>query len=662
MATDVGSRYQHLLQPIRDLSKVWNIEIADELEKYIDEVSSLSFQSEVGSRKFNFAEAALLIQGSTAIYSRKVEQLYALVYQALDRCQIFGGQEKGPDGQAKKRWERLHAGLVAPIPETDELLTIDHLIKEGRNITLDDTALRRHEQRQLLYRRLPLFLMPRDKTEGKQEFRIGSCTVHKSGAYLLQEADARLLDESLTSDVAERCDEQHSPLAPPPPQEVRDLDERLQELLRGLPGSEPPGLPESPPFTDEKAAQPPDGDLPAEAIDVSLSDMLLPPPAAGKPRSDPWALLDEDEVCGTEAPLEVANCTKRLGNKRLLSTGHGLPERGKWEPLSDADLWRPGRAADGLPGLLAYGNPADAIFLAVARHLRSGGRSEVQKAGFSAAWLEFEDLFEAAAARRRHGRSKAFLRAKGAAPNTPTQALMHGGNSDDDGEPRTPPRCGIDMFQVTPLKADAVEPIEEDSRLQEQRLEVAKLEGMIEDAQSQYETSIRNQLQQLQGGADVSGKYPELYENVRRWQEQLKPVLKEFESHPEFEIHGYREKILAKMVALEKHRPELADDSGIPFARLVHGQPPWEVCRRFLTCLILTNQGNTEISFESEAARLNNFQVKLLETEIKPMAPRDDKQELPVPLLDTECADVSAAEDVFPAKTQRPAKRAKLSR
>lgn len=32
----------------------------------------------------NFAEAALLIQGSACVYSRKVEYLYALVYQTLD--------------------------------------------------------------------------------------------------------------------------------------------------------------------------------------------------------------------------------------------------------------------------------------------------------------------------------------------------------------------------------------------------------------------------------------------------------------------------------------------------------------------------------------------------------------------------------------------------
>ena len=32
----------------------------------------------------NFAEAALVIQGSACVYSMKVEYLYSLVYQTLD--------------------------------------------------------------------------------------------------------------------------------------------------------------------------------------------------------------------------------------------------------------------------------------------------------------------------------------------------------------------------------------------------------------------------------------------------------------------------------------------------------------------------------------------------------------------------------------------------
>ena len=37
-----------------------------------------------GKTTMNFIEAALLIQGSACVYSKKVEYLYSLVYQALD--------------------------------------------------------------------------------------------------------------------------------------------------------------------------------------------------------------------------------------------------------------------------------------------------------------------------------------------------------------------------------------------------------------------------------------------------------------------------------------------------------------------------------------------------------------------------------------------------
>ena len=54
-------------------------------------VISLCFQLEHisvtfdgGSKTMNFADAALLIQGSACVYSKKVEYLFSLVYQVLD--------------------------------------------------------------------------------------------------------------------------------------------------------------------------------------------------------------------------------------------------------------------------------------------------------------------------------------------------------------------------------------------------------------------------------------------------------------------------------------------------------------------------------------------------------------------------------------------------
>ena len=48
------------------------------------QIEEIRISFDGGSTTMNFAEAALLIQGSACIYSKKVEYLYALVYQTLD--------------------------------------------------------------------------------------------------------------------------------------------------------------------------------------------------------------------------------------------------------------------------------------------------------------------------------------------------------------------------------------------------------------------------------------------------------------------------------------------------------------------------------------------------------------------------------------------------
>lgn len=57
------NRFSYLLQPIRDLAANWDINIAGELEEYLDELENLTFTIEgCAGPSLNFAEAALLIQ------------------------------------------------------------------------------------------------------------------------------------------------------------------------------------------------------------------------------------------------------------------------------------------------------------------------------------------------------------------------------------------------------------------------------------------------------------------------------------------------------------------------------------------------------------------------------------------------------------------------
>ena len=77
-------RFAALLQPIRDLAQNWAIDVARDLEDYLEELEGITGSFDGGVTSHMFVEAASLIQGSAAIYSRKVEYLYALIYQTLD--------------------------------------------------------------------------------------------------------------------------------------------------------------------------------------------------------------------------------------------------------------------------------------------------------------------------------------------------------------------------------------------------------------------------------------------------------------------------------------------------------------------------------------------------------------------------------------------------
>ena len=77
-------RFHHLLAPLRDLAKNWNIDIATDLEEYLEELDKVTISFEGGQKNLNFAGAALLIQGTACIYSRKVGD--PLVIYAIYPC------------------------------------------------------------------------------------------------------------------------------------------------------------------------------------------------------------------------------------------------------------------------------------------------------------------------------------------------------------------------------------------------------------------------------------------------------------------------------------------------------------------------------------------------------------------------------------------------
>uniref|UniRef100_A0AAV1TB65 Condensin-2 complex subunit H2 n=1 Tax=Peronospora matthiolae TaxID=2874970 RepID=A0AAV1TB65_9STRA len=224
-----GGRLQHLLQPLRDLSKNWNIDLATELEDYMDKLETLSiaFDPESGSAQIsrdgeggatgvmNFAEAALLIQGTSLIYSRKVEYLHALVYQTLAHL----SQQQDDNQQSQERGKRGTGetqedenGAAASVLDTALLLYDELEEAKPSHITLKSAVAgdgecdgrgggRKRKEAKALHRSknnmeasiaLMGSLVPDERDHG-ETYKLLSCNLHASGVLLLDEASKKYL-------------------------------------------------------------------------------------------------------------------------------------------------------------------------------------------------------------------------------------------------------------------------------------------------------------------------------------------------------------------------------------------------------------------------------------------------------------------------------------
>lgn len=127
-----GGRFP-ILQANRDPESNWEVDVAKSLEEYLLKICSGEISAEEGAHSFNFAEAALLLQGSVQVYSRKVEYLYSLVLHALE----FLSQNK-QDQQEKGSAEANENGPSTTANKEDDMfMGLDDVPAETRT-TLDN--------------------------------------------------------------------------------------------------------------------------------------------------------------------------------------------------------------------------------------------------------------------------------------------------------------------------------------------------------------------------------------------------------------------------------------------------------------------------------------------------------------------------------------------
>ena len=138
--SETDNRFKALIQPIKDIASNWDIDIAESLTDYLEELESLRISIDGGKSNLNFAEAALLIQGSTAVYSKKVEYLHQLVLQSLEFITNKKATSSSLVSATQGKSSKHDSDEDALLFENDaSFLLLDHIVEEGQNINLKST-------------------------------------------------------------------------------------------------------------------------------------------------------------------------------------------------------------------------------------------------------------------------------------------------------------------------------------------------------------------------------------------------------------------------------------------------------------------------------------------------------------------------------------------
>jgi len=220
-----SGRFHHLLQPIRDLAQNWNIDIAQDLENYLDQLDNIQVSVDGGQSLVNFAEAALLIQGSACVYSRKVDLLSHLVQHVLDI--IFS--RKRPDAALDLSVPVAPEGgaegdFFAAEPE---FLALDHVV-QGKDTLMKESSAALAASALVPSRAvLGLVTIDGDGSTGmKRASILSQCTPFRMGAMVVD----RLLGASLDAAGYNRISADTSIIAHIPPTPF-PADEKIAQAL-----------------------------------------------------------------------------------------------------------------------------------------------------------------------------------------------------------------------------------------------------------------------------------------------------------------------------------------------------------------------------------------------------------------------------------------------
>jgi condensin-2 complex subunit H2 len=108
-----NDKYKGLIQPLRELAQSFDVDISEGLCEYLEALEQLDLV------ETNFAEAALVIQGSAVAFGKKVDFLHQLVFETLEFLVSTSGSTKERDSTARESTASASTGRTKEDDCTD---------------------------------------------------------------------------------------------------------------------------------------------------------------------------------------------------------------------------------------------------------------------------------------------------------------------------------------------------------------------------------------------------------------------------------------------------------------------------------------------------------------------------------------------------------------
>lgn len=115
-----------------------------------------------------------------------------------------------------------------------------------------------------------------------------------------------------------------------------------------------------------------------------------------------------------------------------------------------------------------------------------------------------------------------------------------------------------------------------------------------------YEELCRKHVKAFMSGAEAYAIETQLTKRVNDWQSKIEPLLEEEVKHPEFNIHNYGEMICNELKSLNNKEKVMS------FNDLVKECDNYEICRKFLSVLMMANENRVIIECDKRGGIVDN--------------------------------------------------------